>query len=259
MSLAEPKPTVGGFSHLELPDADNKPKENTYQPLQSALLTGILTPVLDRLHPDGNYLASSDSGIYWRRTKEPLDGCRAPDWYYVANVPRLLDGEFRRSYVIWDEVISPLIVIEYVSGDGTEEHDRTPNTGKFWVYEQAIKASYYVIWDPFRSQLEVFERGRGSYYARTPDAHGRYRITEMEVDFGIWNGIYQGIPADWLRVWENGRLVPTPEEQVDLERQVAEHERRRSEAEKQRAERPAARPPGSASSASIPIRSEKFG
>jgi Uma2 family endonuclease len=235
MSIAEPEAKVG-LSHLELPDTDGKPKENTYQPYQSALLMGVLTPILDRLHPDGNYLAAADNGIYWRRTKAPLEGCRAPDWYYVPNVPRLLDGEFRRSYVIWDEVISPLIVIEYVSGNGSEEHDQTPGTGKFWVYEQAIKASYYVIWDPFRVHLEVFERIRDRYSPRTPGPHGRYHIPEMQVDFGVWNGIYQGLPADWLRVWENGRLAPTPEEQNDLERQRAEHERRRAETEKQRAE-----------------------
>jgi hypothetical protein len=246
MSIAEPEAAVGGLSHLELPHTDGKPVENSYQPYQSALLTGVLIPILDRLHPDGNYLVATDMGIYWRRMKgrrmkDPLEGCRAPDWYYVANVPRLLDGELRRSYVIWDEVIAPLVVIEYVSGDGTEERDQTPNTGKFWVYEQGIKASYYIIWDPFRAQLEVYERIRNRYQQRTPDAQGRYHITELEVDFGIWNGLYQGFPADWLRVWENGRLVPTPEEQNDLERQRAEEERRRAETEQQRADKLAAK------------------
>jgi Uma2 family endonuclease len=241
MSIAEPEAKVSGLSHLELPDTDGKPVENTYQPLQSALLLGVLTPILNRLHPDGNFLAGSDTGIYWRRTKDPLEGCRAPDWYYIANVPRLLEGEYRRSYVIWDEVISPLIVIEYVSGGGAEEHDQTPNTGKYWVYEQGIKASYYIIWDPFGVRLEVFERIRGRYQPRNPDENGRFYIPEMEVEFGIWNGTYQGFPGDWLRIWENGRLVPTAEEQTDLERQVAEQERRRAETEKQRAERLAAR------------------
>lgn len=235
MSIAE-APTAAGPTHLDLPETDGKPVENTYQPYQSALLTGVLTPVLDRLHPDGNYLAAADTGIYWRQTKEPLEGCRAPDWYYIANVPRLLDGEFRRSYVMWQEVISPLLVVEFVSGDGSEEHDQTPNSGKFWVYERAIKASYYLIWDPFRVRLELFELIRGRYHPLTANADGRFPVPELEVEFGVWNGVYQGLPADWLRVWENGRLVPTPEELNDIERQRTEHEHRRAEAEKQRAE-----------------------
>ena len=101
MSIADAPVEVTRRAHLDLPETDGKPVENTYQPFQAALLTGILTPVLSRLHPDGNFLVGSDTGFYWRRTKDPLEGCRAPDWYYVANVPPLLDGEFRRSYVLW--------------------------------------------------------------------------------------------------------------------------------------------------------------
>jgi Uma2 family endonuclease len=235
MSIAD-APATAGSTHLDLPETDGKPVENTYQLYQSALLLSVLTPILNRLHPDGNYFAGGDTGIYWRQTKEPLEGCRAPDWFYIANVPRLLDGEFRRSYVMWQEVISPLLVIEYVSGDGSEERDQTPNTGKFWVYERAIKAAYYVIWDPFRSQLEVFELIHGLYRPMMPSAEGRFRILEMDIELGIWNGIYHELPADWLRVWERGRLVPTSEEQSDLERQRAENEKQRAENEKQRAE-----------------------
>jgi hypothetical protein len=154
----------------------------------------------------------------------------------VANVPRLLDGEFRRSYVIWQEVISPLLVVEYVSGDGSEERDATPYTGKFWVYERGIKAGYYAIWDPFRVQLEVFELIHGLYRPLAPNAAGRFRILEMGVDLGIWNGTYHGLHADWLRAWENGVMIPTPEERADLNGQRAETERLRAEAEKQRAE-----------------------
>lgn len=236
MSIAEAPVVVSGPTHLDLPETDGKPVENTYQPYQSALLTGVLTPVLERLHEDGNFLAGADTGFYWKQTKDPLQGCRAPDWYYVANVPRKLDGEFRRSYVLWEEVVSPLLVIEFVSGDGSEERDATPYKGKFWVYEQAIKATYYAIWDPFRNELAVYERIRNRYEPLTPDAHGRFRISEMGIEFGSWHGTYQGFDADWLRAWERGRLLPTPEELVAVQQQQVEAERKRAEAEKQRAE-----------------------
>jgi Uma2 family endonuclease len=67
------------------------------------LLTDSIQPVLRQRHPDGHYAIGQDSGIYWRET-EPLEkGAVAPDWFYVPNVPPLLNGQIRRSYVIWRE------------------------------------------------------------------------------------------------------------------------------------------------------------
>ncbi len=237
MSIAEhDAPVRSGYSHLYLPCTDGKPVENNYQTYQTALLISLLTPVLERRYPGGNYYAAADNGIYWKRTEEPLQGCRAPDWYYVPNVTRLLDGEIRRSYVLWEELIPPVVLIEFVSGDGSEERDSTPNSGKFWVYEQAIRGKHYLIWDPFRVQLEVHELIEDRYHQRTADAHGRYLIPELGVEFGIWNGVYQGITADWLRIWDNGQLVATPEELNEIERQATERQRRRADSEKRRAE-----------------------
>jgi hypothetical protein len=56
-------------------------------------------------------------------TNPPEKGAEAPDWFYVPNVPPLVDGEVRRSYVLWKEYVTPLIVLEFVSGDGREERD----------------------------------------------------------------------------------------------------------------------------------------
>lgn len=84
-------------TQFDLPSTDGKPVENAYHHPQSALLTLTLTPVLDAFHPDGNYFVGADTGIFWQINKEPLEGCKAPDWYYIPNVPRLLDGDIRRS------------------------------------------------------------------------------------------------------------------------------------------------------------------
>ncbi len=97
MSIAEPLPSMMP-THLDLPHTDDKPVENTYQPKQSYLLTSSLTPHLSRLHPDGKFFIAADCGIYWvYKKKNPLEGCKAPDWYYVPNVPRMLDGAFSAS------------------------------------------------------------------------------------------------------------------------------------------------------------------
>ena len=86
--------------------------------------------------------------------EQPERGSEAPDWFLVLDVPPLLDGRFRRSYVLWQESVHPLLVIEYVSGDGSEERDTTPYKGKFWVYEQAIAAPYYAIFEPTKATVD---------------------------------------------------------------------------------------------------------
>jgi hypothetical protein len=155
--------------HTQLPESDGTfvfaqragGSQNFQEHPQSLLLTSSILPVLDVLHPDRHYAIGQDSGIYWRIT-EPLErGAEAPDWFYVPNVPPLLDGEYRRSYVLWKEQVVPLIALEFVSGDGSEERDNTSpfqsvdaKAGKFWVYEQAIKVPFYGIYEVRKASIE---------------------------------------------------------------------------------------------------------
>jgi Uma2 family endonuclease len=135
--------------------------------------------VLDALHPDGQYCIGQDSGIYWRLVDPPERGAEAPDWFYVPHVPPLLSGEMRRSYVMWKEFIAPMIAIEFVSGDGSEERDATSplsgddvKAGKFWVYEQAIRIPFYAIYEVEKASVEVYELVRTHYQRCRPDARG---------------------------------------------------------------------------------------
>ncbi|MFM7363826.1 MAG: Uma2 family endonuclease, partial [Cuspidothrix sp.] len=111
--------------HTQLPESDGTFVKNWQEHPQSILLTESITPVLQKRHPDGQYCIGQDLGIYWRITDPPERGAEAPDWFYVPNVPLLLNGQFRRSYVLWQEYISPLIALEFVSGNGAEERDKT--------------------------------------------------------------------------------------------------------------------------------------
>lgn len=119
--------------HTQLPDSDGNFVKNFQKHPQSIILTTSLEPVLAQLHPDGDYCIGQDSGLYWQPTEPTEYRVEAPDWFYVSGVPRLLNGMLRRSYVMWQEKIPPLIAIELVSGSGKEERDRTPyrpGTGK---------------------------------------------------------------------------------------------------------------------------------
>ena len=220
--------------HTQLPDEDGTFVKNFQEHPQSIVLTSSLTPLLDKLHPDGQYAIGQDSGIYWRYTEPVLDGAESPDWFYVPNRPPTLNGVVRRSYVLWKEVIAPLIVIEFVSGDGSEEHDRTPLKGKFWVYENGIRAPYYIIYTvKGEGKIELYRLREGHYEPVSASAHKRYAIPQLGIEFGLWKGTIQHMTLPWLRVWDaEGNLLLTSDERAEQDRQRAEQERERADRER---------------------------
>ncbi|MGF1480948.1 MAG: Uma2 family endonuclease [Cyanophyceae cyanobacterium] len=224
--------------HTQLPESDGTFVKNFQEHPQSIILTDSIGPILQQRHPDGQYAIGQDCGIYWRETDPPEKGAEAPDWFYVPHVPPQLDG-LRRSYVLWRELMSPLIALEFASGDGTEERDRTPlsrpestakRPGKFWVYEQIIKISYYGIYEIKNGKLEVYVLVGGRYQKLAANERGHYPIEPLGVELGLWQGAYQNQTQLWLRWWdEQGRLLLIGDERAEQERQRAEQERQRAE------------------------------
>lgn len=209
--------------HTQLPESDGKFVKNFQEHPQSLLLTDSISPVLQQLQPDGQYCIGQDSGIYWRLT-EPLEkGAEAPDWFYVPNVPPTLDGQLRRSYVMWQEIVAPLIVLEFVSGDGQEERDKTPYKGKFWVYERAIRVPFYGIYEVTKASVEVYHLIEDRYQLLPANERGHYPIPPLGVELGIWQGHYKYASLPWLRWWDGqGNLLLTGEERAEQERLRAE-------------------------------------
>ncbi|MBD2186270.1 Uma2 family endonuclease [Planktothrix sp. FACHB-1355] len=218
--------------HTQLPESDGTFVKNFQEHPQSILLTDSITSVLQERHPEGRYCIGQDCGIYWRLTDPPERGAEAPDWFYVPNVPATLNGIVRRSYVLWQELIPPLIVLEFVSGDGSEERDRTPimqdsqenvKPGKFWIYENVIRPAFYGIYEVNRAQVEVYHLMEGEYQLVVANDRGHYPITPLGVELGIWQGRYQNLELPWLRWWNSeGNLLLTGEERAELEQQRAE-------------------------------------
>jgi Uma2 family endonuclease len=234
----ENNPT-GWPDHTQLPESDGTFGKNFQEHPQSILLTDSITPVFQSIHPDGNYCIGQDSGIYWRLT-EPLErGAEAPDWFYVPNVPPTLDGQLRRSYVMWQEFVAPLIVLEFVSGNGAEERDRTPllrsgqqetKPGKFWIYENVIRPAFYGIYEVTKASVEVYHLIEDRYQLVAANERGHYSIEPLGVELGIWQGRYQNVELPWLRWWDSaGNLLLSGAERAQQEQQRADREQERAQ------------------------------
>lgn len=130
---------------------------------------------------------------------------------------------------MWQEIVAPLIVIEFVSGDGSEERDATSpfagdesNAGKFWVYEQAIRVPFYAIYEVEKASVEVYELIANRYRLCSPNDRGHYPIPPMGVELGIWQGQYINQTLPWLRWWNDaGNLLLSGDERAEQEKQRA--------------------------------------
>lgn len=57
--------------HTQLPDEHGTFRQNFPEHPQSIILTDSIGPVLQKLHPEGDYCIGQDCGIYWRETDPP--------------------------------------------------------------------------------------------------------------------------------------------------------------------------------------------
>ncbi|KKD38013.1 MAG: Uma2 family endonuclease [Limnoraphis robusta] len=205
----------------EYPGDPGLPDE--FHPLQAELLRKTFQPPnisLDRI------FSATDLNLYYDLT-HPL-WYKRPDWFGVVGISRLYDQrDLRLSYVIWQEQISPLIVVELLS-PGTEDEDLgqtrsepgKPPT-KWVVYEQILRVPYYVVFSRYTNEMQAFHLV-GDRYHRTELTDGRLLIPTLELSLGIWEGCYETLERSWLR-WMTleGELIPNAEEQAILAQEQA--------------------------------------
>jgi Uma2 family endonuclease len=95
---------------------------------------------------------------------------KRPDWFAVVGVSRLYEGhDLRLSYVLWQEWVSPFVVVELLS-PGTEQEDLGRTAAqkgkppiKWQVYEQILRVPYYIVFSRYTNELRVFRLVGGAY------------------------------------------------------------------------------------------------
>ena len=225
----------------EFPEEPGLPDE--FHDLQPQLLSRTLH--LTQYAPD-NYFTGTDINVYYD-ARHPTWHKR-PDWFLAVNVPRLYNGtDLRNSYVVWQESVNPLVVVEFLS-PGTEAEDlgpfynnsevtETTPPKKWQVYEQILRVPYYIVFSRYTGILRFF-RLVGARYEEHPvdnqsPAQPQLWIPELDLGLGVWQGTFDSINHRWLRWCDlTGNWLLTD---TELAAQQAKAEAQRAEVEAQRA------------------------
>ncbi|MEA5468364.1 Uma2 family endonuclease [Spirulina sp. 06S082] len=220
----------------EDPEEPGLPDE--FHALQPNLLSQTLR---SPRHPREDCFLATDLNLYFD-VKNPR-WYKRPDWFLVLDPVRGCEQQdLRWSYVIWQELISPFLVVELLS-PGTESEDlgqtvreaNAPPT-KWEVYEQILEIPYYVVYDRYVNEFRAFHLRGGRYQALAlPD--GRLWFEELELGLGVWQGRFDGVQGLWLRWYDRHDVwIPSLSERAEEQQQRAEEQQQRAEEQQQRAE-----------------------
>ncbi|MCU0546658.1 MAG: Uma2 family endonuclease [Oscillatoriaceae cyanobacterium Prado104] len=165
----------------------------------------------------------ADMAIYYDEFKPPI----VPDGFLSLGVHRFIDSQLRLSYVLWEEQVIPIFVLEVVSQTYRGEY-----SSKKRKYAE-LGVLYYAIYNPRRvrkAPLELYRLSGGKYELLSGNP---VWMPEINLGLGREIGTYQGIRREWLYWYdEQGQKLLTPEERIQEEQQrCQEADRLRLEAE----------------------------
>ena len=164
-------------------------------------------------------LLASDLNLYYdpRHTQ----WYKRPDWHMVLGVPRANQlEELRLSYLIWQEGVTPFLIVELLSpktededlGQRLREINQPPK--KYEVYERILRVPYCVVYDHYENNLRAFKIS-GMCYEPIVIAENRFWLKEIGLGLGLWQGVYQGAARLWLRWYDQSGWLPTSAERAD--------------------------------------------
>ena len=212
-------------SSEELPDSDDTPVDNELQDLIPGLLKAMLALLWSERW---DWFFGVDMGIYYDPDEPPI----IPDGFVSIGVPRLIDEELRLSYVLWEENVVPIFVLEVVSKKYRGEY----STKKQKYAELGVL--FYAVYSSRRRRkprLEVYRLVNGSYVLQQGNP---VWLPEMGLGIGRERGANQGITREWLYWYDElGQRLLTPEERiVEAQRRVNVEQQARQEEQQRRIE-----------------------
>jgi len=200
----------------ELPDSDDTPVDNELQDLIPSLLKAVLALLWEKRW---DWFFGVDMGIYYHAKESAI----VPDGFLSLGVQRFIDEDLRLSYVVWEEQVVPMLMLEVVSHKRRGEY-----SSKKKIYRD-MGVLYYVVYNPLRRRkapLEVYKLVDGEYQLQFGNP---VWLAEIGLGIGRERGTYQGMTREWLYWYdEQGQRILTPEEQIAHERQIAQQERQRA-------------------------------
>ncbi|WP_044211440.1 Uma2 family endonuclease, partial [Coleofasciculus chthonoplastes] len=137
----------------DLPDSDDTPVDNELQDLIPSLLKAVLALLWENRW---DWFFGVDMGIYYHPEKPAI----VPDGFLSLGVQRFIDEDLRLSYVLWEEQVVPMLVLEVVSNKRRGEY-----SSKKTIYRD-MGVLYYVVYNPLRRRkapLEVYKLVDGEY------------------------------------------------------------------------------------------------
>ncbi len=183
----------------QLPSSDDTPVDNQ---LQNDIPNLLLQVLADLWAQRDDWYFGIDMAIYY----DPNQPAIVPDAFLAVGVQRFVGDRGRLSYVLWQEQVVPLLVLEIISEKYSGEYD-----SKMAKYA-AIGIPYYFVYNldsgrkgRFRlhQRLEVYRLTAGGYQLQdTP--HQRLWLPEICLGLGVEVAEQMGWQREWF-FWYNQR------------------------------------------------------
>ncbi|WP_425216124.1 Uma2 family endonuclease [Tumidithrix helvetica] len=225
------------YRHLptaeELPDSDETPVDNE---LQNDIPNILLNLLRDIWVERTDWFWGVDMCVYFEPNLEKPEQSKAivPDGFLALGVPRYNGESGRLSYVVWQEKVLPILVLEVISKEYNGEYDR-----KLEEY-QDLGILYYVIYNPLSGRrglyknhqsLEVYKLVDRKYelvpsISLLPEGGEMVWMPEVELGLGYALSDLSGWKREWLYWYDrHGVRYPTAGERAALAEAIAVQER----------------------------------
>ncbi len=219
-----PSETLPTMYDLPSEDSEELGLPDEFHDFQPQLLRETCKPLT---YSAADFFIGTDLNLYYDG-RHP-QWYKRPDWFLALDVSiGNQQQDMRWSYVMWQEFVSPFLVIELLS-PGTEDEDLGRNIReigkppiKWEVYERLLRVPFYGVFDRYENHLRLFALEQGQYQEMVLDQENpKFWFNELALGIGVWQGVYQGFEGRWLRWYDkNGEWIPTLIEQAETERSV---------------------------------------